>query len=247
MDIQDVSSVGECIQILTHQKEILRAAAERTGEVPTDRKSRVKIIENHEKSARTSAKQQEAPDGHPTLQILFLPPRYLPSSTPLGDLEKMHIKDMLLETHHRGFYVVLRVATQSHRMGAIITVVEDERADVAILQLHQQEGEDVRPAHEIVREKSICILKEPYFRSLSRGRCGFRVDHISDLVWLEKNDDRIPLSWLPRFVELDKTADDWKQEGNADYVDGKVHEAVEKYFILARLLLCFAKVNIDTL
>ena len=60
---------------------------------------------------------------------------YPPSFVPLGTLEKLYIEDLQLETHHRGFYSLLRFATPPVTMTAVMTVMEDEKDDGVVFQL----------------------------------------------------------------------------------------------------------------
>lgn len=54
---------------------------------------------------------------------------YLPSVASVQELKKMMICDLQLETHHRGFYLVLRCVVPPIRQNAILNVVEDEAGD----------------------------------------------------------------------------------------------------------------------
>ena len=148
MDIPDVPNGVEYLQILANLKENLQAAGKRKGQVPTDRKPRGQVISDHTGIRMSSSmmEQMNLRGRDFLLKDVFLPPPYLPSATPLKDLKKILIKDMRLETHHRGFYVLLRAVTPSHRMTAVLTIVENENSDAVPLQLYQQENEDVRSA-----------------------------------------------------------------------------------------------------
>lgn len=95
-----------------------------------------------------------------------------------------------------------------------------------MLQLYQQEGDKYRPVDEIIQSGDVCIIKEPYFKVMSDGGYGLRVDHVSDIVWLAPNDDRVPLAWQPRINEV-KEAGKLKEEGNAALKSGKLHTAIE--------------------
>ena len=75
--------------------------------------------------------------------------------------------------------------------------------------------------------KNVCIVKEPYFKTMSDGCYGLRVDHISDIIWLSPDDERIPLNWRSQVTELEKDAEDLKVTGNGALKVGKVHQAVE--------------------
>jgi len=74
--------------------------------------------------------------------------------------------------------------------------------------------------------ENVCIVKEPYFKVMNDGGYGLRVDHVSDILWLALNDDRVPLAWQPRVSEL-KDAEKLKEDGNAALKAGKLHKAVE--------------------
>jgi hypothetical protein len=71
------------------------------------------------------------------------------------------------------------------------------------------------------------LIKEPYFKIIGDGEYGLRVDHASDIVWVEE-DKRIPLQWRLRIGDLDKSADDWKLEGNEKMKERRVLECDTK-------------------
>ncbi len=208
MDLQDVSDVERHMQDLALRKDCLRAASRRKGQVPTDRLPRREIINQQMESVLLSRIGQIASGPHKTdMYTSFLPPSYLPSIKPLKDLKQIFIKDMELETHHWGSYVLLRAVTPPRRIAGILTVVEDEKDEVVWIQIYQQEHEEVRPAREIISPKSIVVVKEPYFKVTS-DCYALRVDHVSDLIWLTEDDDRIPECWHPQIIEVGKTTID---------------------------------------
>jgi len=69
----------------------------------------------------------------------------------LRRLKKLYLKDLHLETHHRGFYALLRVATPPITMTAVMAIIEDEKDDGVVFQLYQQEDEDHRLGGEAVQ------------------------------------------------------------------------------------------------
>ncbi|KAI9878412.1 MAG: hypothetical protein M1830_000932 [Pleopsidium flavum] len=115
-----------------------------------------------------------------------------------------------------------------------MVVMEDERDDVVMLQLYQQEDEDDRPARDIVGEIGVCIVKEPYFKVMADGEYGMRIDHVSDLIWLSETDERVPMQWRPRISQLDKTADEWRCDGNAAMKAEKFFDAIKKQVSMLR-------------
>lgn len=227
MEIDDVSHVGQWMQLLAKQKAALQAASKRKGERPKDRKSRSQLV--HEFMLRSLSNSMVL--GKKNLYMIhqsWVAAPYPPSVAPLSTLKKLYIKDLQLETHHRGFYSLLRVATPTVTMTAVMAVMEDERDDGVMFQLYQQEDEDHRPGEEVVQIQHICIIKEPYFKVMNDGGYGLRVDHLSDIIWLSPDDERIPLGWRARISEIGKTAEALKDEGNLALKAGKLNDAVER-------------------
>ena len=227
MEIDDVSHIDQWVQLLAQQKVALQAASTRKGERPRDRKSLGQLVHNFMlRSASTSSTL-----GEKNLFMIrqsWVAPPYPPSVAPLGTLEKLYIKDLQLQTHHRGFYTLLRVATPPQTMTAVMAIMEDEKDDGVMLQLYQQEDENHRPGEEAVQIQHVCIVKEPYFKVMNDGDYGLRVDHPSDVIWLSLDDERIPLGWRARISELEKTAEVLKDEGNLALKAGKLNNAAER-------------------
>ena len=228
MDVEDVSHIGDYVAILEQQKRTLQAASKRKGERPKDRIPRARAISDHNENCMITKMEKlshQAGDSF-MMHSSFLAPPYLPSTARLEDLESIYIKDLRLETHHRGFYLCLRVVSLPTSMTAIMVVMEDEIEDVMLIQIYQQQDEEERAAEDIDRDKAVCMIKEPYFKVMSDGNYGVRVDHITDLIWLPYHDEKIPLQWRPRIQEIEKTADQWRQEGNTAVNAGDYSEAV---------------------
>ena len=227
MEIDDVSHVQRWAQLLANQKIALQAASKRKGERPKDRKSRSQLVQEFMLRSVSNSMVLGRNDLYMIHQS-WVPAPYPPSVAPLSTLNKIYIKDLHLETHHRGFYSLLRVATPTATMTAVMTVMEDERDDGVVFQLYQQEDEDHRPGEEVVQIQHVCIIKEPYFKVMNDGGYGLRVDHLSDVIWLSPDDERIPLGWRARISELEKTAEALKDEGNLALKAGKLNVAVER-------------------
>ena len=99
-------------------------------------------------------------------------------------------------------------------MTAIMVVVEDQNGDVLNLQLYQQEDEDNRKAADIINFGTVLLVKEPYLKVMGDGEYGLRVDHLSDVLYVDDDDERIPNAWQPRLMEIDDTAAALKKIGN---------------------------------
>ncbi|KAH8590368.1 hypothetical protein B0O99DRAFT_634741 [Bisporella sp. PMI_857] len=123
----------------------------------------------------------------------MFPRAYTPCSSPLCELTKVMIKD-LLETHHSGTYLLLRSITPPDRMTAVMVIAEDKK-DVLMLQLYYQVPENKCATEEILGEGTILIVKEPYLKLIVDGDYGVRVDHLSDVIYLPAHDKQTPNGW----------------------------------------------------
>lgn len=157
----------------------------------------------------------------------FVPPVYLPCHSPFCSLTKTSIKNLLLETHHRGTYLLLRTATRTNRINGIMAIVEDEDGEAVMIQLYHQEKSDERVNEDIIYQGAILIVKEPYLKLLSDGNYGLRVDHLSDVVFLPEYDKLVPKSWQQTVVQDDRSSTDWKAVGNDFFNRSKYHAAIQ--------------------
>jgi len=238
MDICDVSGSGQYMQVLARQKEVLKAARARQGEHPKDRRSRSELVDNFMVLYTRQQLLQLTTSDITNIHSSFVPLPYQPSTAPLEKLKQMFVKDLRLETHHRGHYLLLRSITTPNRMTAIMAIVEDEMKDAVMLQLYQQDDKMDRPATSILNQDDVFFIKEPYFKVMADGEYGLRVDHVSDLVKVEPRDQRVPSQWSPRVLILDKTADDWRLEGNDAMRRQRYWIAIQRYlFTLSSMAL----------
>jgi hypothetical protein len=207
MDVHD--STDEYFQLLQGQKQMLDKAKRRRGELPRDWKSRQETYLGFMMACVGNA---QASQRGPTMHSSFIPPAYLPCTTRLADLRRVMIKDLQLETHHRGTYLLLRSITPPNRMTGIIVIVEDERGDVVPLQLYQQDEENTRKVTDIVNVGTVLLVKEPFLKVMASGEYGLRVDHLTDVIDLDEHDAMIPKAWRTQTTQLSAAA--WKAEGN---------------------------------
>lgn len=241
MDTHDVSNIDQYARSLEAQKEILKAAKKREGEIPRDRKTRDEIVEQQEISAVENRllhlhteKQQKG------LQInsSFLPPPYPPSIIPLDKLTPIYIDELRLGIHHRGRCLLVRVASTPNRMTSIMAAVEDERDAAVVLQLYQQPDEHVQPLSSIICKGDVLIVKDPFFKIMGDGEYGVRVDHVSDLMYIDGNHKLCPQKWKKSASDIHKSADSWKQAGNIAMRKKQHWEAVRWY----KLRLCGCRI-----
>lgn len=222
MNINDLSYDARLIQQLGIAKGVLRAASLKKGQKPVTRPSRQQLIRDqymYQPRAGT-------PDINLSqIHISYIAHRFPPSVTPISALKKTYINDLLLETNHRGSYILLRTIAPPTRMTAVMSAVEDEKGGCEFVQLYNMNTK--RDRRKILPEGQILIIKEPFYKSNATGGTGIRVDHVSDVIFLSPGDSLIPMKWQPRVQSLDKTAMDWKEEGNALFRRKEYYEAIE--------------------
>lgn len=196
---------------------------------PRDRYSRAQLIQD-QLSFQPNPGESRYRGGTQTfddVQVTYIFHRFPPSVAPLKSLRKTYIDNLLLETNHRGEYVVLRTITPSTRLTAVMSAVEDETGACDHLQIYNM-NRDLHPK-QILPEGQVVIIKEPFYKmNLNRGT-GIRVDHVSDIIFLDPDDDHIPIKWQPSMKAPGKTPVDWKEEGNSYYRSKKFYEAIEWY------------------
>lgn len=224
MNTHDVSDTPQYLQLLLKQKQNLRDAQLHKGKRPEGRKSREEIINRF--MLQLLMRQVRANEKF-SLRSSFLPPAYTPCVSPFQDLTKVMIKDLLLESHHRGTYLLLRTVTPPTRMTAIMSIVEDENKDVLTLQLYHRGEENERAMEDNLSEGTVLIVREPYFKMMSDGDCGLRVDHLSDAMPLSMYDERIPSRWKSKLIDGNISANSWKMKGNNYFNKSNYHAAIE--------------------
>ncbi|KAI9767247.1 MAG: hypothetical protein M1840_005847 [Geoglossum simile] len=223
MDVDNVTE--QYAQLIDRQKQTLLEAKRRQGQRPRDRKSREETYNKFMIAFMFRGNKRQKDMVHSS----FIPPAYIPCNTPMTQLRRVAIKDLQLETHHRGTYLPLRSITPPNLMTAIMAIMEDENGDTVMLQLYQQEDEDTRAAADIVDVGTLLLVKEPYFKVMGDGEYGLRVDHLSDVIHLERDDARTPEAWQPRLIEIERSAELLKIKGNLAMNEGRHWDAITEY------------------
>lgn len=77
-------------------------------------------------------------------------------------------------------------------MTAIMVMIEDENGNVILLQLYQQEDERNHAAANIVNVGTVLVVKKPYFKVMGDGKYDLCMNHLSDIIHLQRDNTRIP-------------------------------------------------------
>jgi hypothetical protein len=161
------------------------------------------------------------------MRYIVLSEPYLPCSVPWAELSPIALRELQLETHHRGRSVILRAVTELKRFDGVMMAVEDEAGNVTLVDLYNQLGPRVARAFEAVAMPPpvVFVIKEPFFHVTHHGDYVIRVDHPSDVVWLPENDKRI--SAARRASARDKTVKDCgSRRGATAYETGHLRRAI---------------------
>lgn len=215
MDLKDISEEKDYMAFFNQIKQNAEKAYRRKGEkVRQHPKPETLILQFMMKLASDRLRIGENPQA-PQLATSQVPAQYPPCVRPVQELQPMMISDMTLETHHRGKQTLVRVLTPADRMTAVMAIAEDEEGTALLLQLYNQPGEAIVSKDTILHDGDICLLKEPFFKATVMGGYSLRVDHVSDIIWLQDDDPRIPFKWRKRVLTLDEDSKDIRVEGNA--------------------------------
>lgn len=192
------SGSGDASNLADLLKRMREAAADRSrpreGELVRDHPSPRQLISTFMVTLREMASLGDV-GKFEVATSTQVPDAYPPCLRSASELQPLMISDMRLQTHHRGKKTLLRVLTPPSRMTAVMAIVEDEQGTAVLLQLYYQPDEATLPAHEIVHVDRICIVKEAFFKFATDGSYTLRVDHVSDIIWLDESDERVPLKW----------------------------------------------------
>ncbi|KAI1493271.1 hypothetical protein F5X96DRAFT_688831 [Biscogniauxia mediterranea] len=211
MDLQDVSNIDRYSSLMGQIIANAERARFRQGQIPRDHPPQQLLIYQF-MTAHAQSIQAQA-HGH-SVSTTQVPAPYPPSVRRVDDLQPLMISRMRLEEHHRGKRATIRILTPPDRINAIMAIAEDEEGTALLLQLYNQPDEaDVR-AEDIIRPKSVCIIKEPFFKATTNGSYSIRVDHISDIIWLLDGDERIPRKWRQPASLLDSDSHKIRGLGN---------------------------------
>jgi hypothetical protein len=99
-------------------------------------------------------------------------------------------------------------------MTGIRVLREDVNDDAILPQMYQQDEEDICAVTNIVDAGTMLQVKVPYYKFTSSRNYGLRVDHLSDVVRIDKNDLMVPKGWIPRLFKIEDSAESFKSKGN---------------------------------
>ncbi|CAF4639536.1 unnamed protein product, partial [Rotaria sp. Silwood2] len=159
---------------------------------------------------------------------------YAPCTEPLSSLRRVPLTELVLETVHRGKYVVFKTLMESDKAVGIRTVIEDPEGNVDLFSLYNYALDkhylDILPVGIII------ALKEPYYKVTAGGGTMLRCDHPQNVIYLDADDALVrQLTWksgVPNSTLENKkllSFDEYRLKGNELFRQEKYYDAVAIY------------------
>lgn len=152
----------------------------------------------------------------------WLSDSYFPSTTPIRKLKRIGLKDLSLDLHHRGCYVLVKINLSLPFSGGV-AVVSDQEENFAGVRIVHQDGK--RKYNESWGLAKFLIIKEPFYVAISRSSIGcVTVHHLTDVFVVPLDDQRLPKHW---HLREERSVDEWKQVGNKAVIEKQHHLAID--------------------
>lgn len=205
---------------------MLEAAAQYIGKTPQRVLRQVLVEATEDAAINVREKEMEAQ------QATYVPPPYPPCVLPLVRLQNMMVKDLKLETHHRGRLLFLKTITEAwtgHVSGGIQVAADDVTGEAVMVEVYIVAREERRKATDMLPKGSVFVIKEPYMYmvdalEMPELSC-IRVDHVSDVIYLDKLKPRVSPKWSGKVVEIPE-AMELKLHGDEAIKKEQYHEAI---------------------
>jgi hypothetical protein len=202
-------------------KELLERSKSSKGQVPKSTPTRDALLQDHEWHLCFLREGVLQP------RNFILPSPYTPSRSSPSEARKTRIKGLRIESRDLEEVLLLRTLTNPYVYSSSITIVEDEHGDAARLTVCNLEDNMIDP---VIAEGQVLAVKQPCWSVASEGGFHIRVDHPSDLVFLDSRSEILPSTWR-KALEINgtRTAADWKKEGDVMFLKKRFRTALDRY------------------
>ncbi|CAD0098348.1 unnamed protein product [Aureobasidium mustum] len=178
------------------------------------RKGRKRSHQTHQTRERLERHGAISAPTTTAIKLTVVSEAYPPSKASISTLtNKVCLNDLLLETYHRGSFLVLRTFAHSTNVSEIQTFmpVEDETGDVDRIAIFNF-GLASWPQKQLP-SGAVLGIKEPFYSTVSEDMgMALCVHHPSDVVFLDEDHPMFPHEW--ESSARPKTASEWKLDGN---------------------------------
>ncbi|KAH8845485.1 hypothetical protein MCOR27_007106 [Pyricularia oryzae] len=224
----DDPNLERYLAMLKEQKVKLVEALAHKGKKPPDslRRSR-KTLKQEFTMAALSKSMRNFMGQRDHIRACFIGAAYPPCTLPLSTLVPIMIRDLRLETQHRGRVLIVRAFCHPTKLTSIQNAIEDELGDVDRLAIYNL-PQTVEP-DAVLPQGAVVAIKEPYYKRTADGGLFVRVDHPSDFVRLRPGSSIIPDSLATHKTKADPSVLELKEDGNTAFKNGKFEAAIDLY------------------
>ncbi|KAF1845584.1 SET domain-containing protein [Cucurbitaria berberidis CBS 394.84] len=202
-------------------KELLKTGQNEMGRNPSTVPSRDILLHNHEWHLKFLVESAMP------ARNFVLPPAYPPSRASASEAKRVGIEDLRIDLRNPNDFILLRAITGPYVYSSTVTIVEGEYGQAARLTVCNLEDSIIDP---IIPVGSILAIKQPCWSRLPTGSYHLRVDHPSDLEFLNQADGGVPKKWRnTEDVEENKDAATWKKDGDVMFLQKRFRKALELY------------------
>ena len=151
-----------------------------------------------------------------------------------------------METWHQGRYLLCRTIEEPYRVNALMSIVEDETGQIALLSLYNYAKHLKDNPDPYLPMNTILLIKEPYFKATVNDAAMIRCDSPSDVIiidYLDENYKKFNVSRIRKWNDLCSSDDnvhkfpipksplEWKARGNELYLKGLHKDSVRAYSV----------------
>ncbi|KAL7924681.1 hypothetical protein ACQKWADRAFT_319251 [Trichoderma austrokoningii] len=224
----DEENMKEYFAILQQQRLLLKQAQTYKGQKPpaSFKRSRSVLQRDFYLAALRTGMRNLMAQPH-QVRSCFIGEAYPPCTMPLSSLVPIHIRDLKLETQHRGHVLIVRTFCEPDYLASVQNAIEDESGEVNRLAIY-----NLLPTTDpnaVLPKGAIVAIKEPYYKCTADGGVIVRVDHPTDFELLKPGHGMIPRGFNARIMQIGQTAMHLKDEANAKFSSGDFREAIEIY------------------
>ncbi|KAM0466045.1 hypothetical protein ACHAPV_000998 [Trichoderma viride] len=221
--------IDKFFALLKQQKALLKGAQAYKGQEPLASMKRSRSVLQQQfygMALQLGMRSLMLPDEQ-QIRSCFIGAAYAPCTLPLSSLAPIHLRDLTLETQHRGRVLIVRAFCEPNSMVSIQNAVEDELGDVDRLAIYNLLP--TTEANAVLPQGAIVAVKEPYYKLTADGGPFVRVDHPTDFVLLKPGNSIIPRRFDTRIKQIGQSATRLKEEGNSRFQRGDFQVAAEIY------------------
>ncbi|KAF7192172.1 Serine/threonine-protein phosphatase 5 [Pseudocercospora fuligena] len=216
-------SAEQSVQALEKQKAVALSAHKRRGQKPTSRCTRSQL----EQWYVPGRGPQPGNGSQYVMMQTVIGFAYPPSTKTLAELEPIALSQLLLETHHRGKVLIVRVFGHALRAQAAQVGIEDHNGIVERLSLYNTDP--AQPPQELLPSGAVFAIKEPYYKLTTDGGTCVRVDHPSNMLRLSPTDALLPIKFRSLQSSSKPSAASLKASGNEAFMKQDWTAAAQHY------------------